>query len=358
MTVQSRSFLSATSIRVDVDVPKSINKLEDKIIEHNIKFAGNSDKQIKAAPRAMAEKLVRLYKHAFHTWQMERMGLVEGLEPMLLEMNNQLLAKIMSTTDRTIRNYKKRLTELGFILKSIYHGSKQPFELLINPEFLVFRKRHKDGIWIYNVQIFPPKGSSTSSQNFTSTLLAEDSAKDDELGPAQRKKAPEQQENEGNPAPMNQVPEQQPEQFSQNEKGSTQTDSINQKAAQLFAKARPLLWPGQYFSQNEVQSARKNIARIFERRPDRVQCLHDIALYRCLLASAYWKREFDEEIQPTGQFFDPDNPKGIAATKDWMFDQERFPLPKINRADKFKLQTKHTNRKNDVNSIGSLFNRE
>jgi hypothetical protein len=82
-----------------------------------------------------------------------------------------------------------------------------------------------------------------------------------------------------------------------------------------------------------------------------------IAFSRCVLAEAYWKREFGEDIPPPGQFFDPDHPKGISATKDWFYDEENFPTPKINRFDKFRLQTYKTQRKNDTVSIASIFNR-
>lgn len=358
MTARS-GFISTVKYRIDV--PKTIDRLTAKIDAHNIKFAHDSSKQIKAAARCLAEKLVRYYYHRFNDWHLERYGLIEGLEPPLLKMNNQELAKEMTATDRTIRNYKKRLTTLGFIVKSIYHGSKKPYELVLNPDFFVFQKRHRDGIWIDNVQIFPPKGTSTNNQNFTSTLLAENSAKNDESEPAHRKKAPEQtpepEKKATEPALTSEVPEQQPELSNQNEKGSTQTERILKKSHLLFSKTRPLLWPGQYFSQNECNLARENIARIFRMAPDRLERMFKIAFSRCVLAEAYWKREFGEDIPPPGQFFDPDHPKGISVTRDWFYDEEKFPTPKINRFDKFRLQTYKTQRKNDTASIASIFNR-
>jgi hypothetical protein len=345
-----------SKVQYKIDVPRTIIRLTAKIDAHNIKHAQDSSRQIKAAPRALAEKLVRMYYHRFNDWHLERYGLIEGLDPPLLEMNNQLLAREMTATDRTIRNYKKRLTDLGFILKSIYHGSKKPYELMLNPDFFVFKKRHKDGIWIDNVQIFPPKGSGTNNQYFTSTLLAEKSAKEAALEPGQRKKAPEPDPKALDPAPRQVAPERTPELSSQHEKGSTQTARIQQKSELLFAKIRPLLWPGQYFSQNECNLARENIARIFRKAPDRLERMFQIAFSRCVLASAYWEREFGESLPPPGQFFDPDIERGISATRDWFYDEEAFPTPKINPANKFRLQTYKTTRKNGAISIGSLFN--
>ena len=340
MTAKSRKgYLSTVSIRVDV--PKTMDRLTQKIIAYNIKFTGCAEKQIKAAPRAMAEKLVRFYKHLFRDWQLERMGMIEGLEPPTLLMNNMILAKEMTTTDRTIRNYKKRLMGLGFIEKSVYHGSKKPYELVLNMDFFVFQKRHRDGIWCDNVQIFPPKGSGTSFQDPSRTLLAENSTKGKELDPGQRKI----------------VPEQQPEPIDQDEMGSTQADRIHQKSALFFSQTRQCFWLDQYFSQNDCNLARKHLAEIFRRKPDRLDFMFKVAFTRTFLAFHYWQREFGENLPPPHLFFDPNNPKGISATKTWLGDQERFPIQAIKTTDKFRLQTHTMAREKNTVKISSIFNR-
>jgi hypothetical protein len=173
---QAKIFNSHTvaraSAQYSINFPKSVNILREKIDLHNTSTSLSSEK-IKTGPAMLAEKLIQIYRKRFTRWQASELFQVNVDDMPTLSINNMFLAGIMACTDRTVRNYRDRLKKLGFIAKEIWHGSNQPFEIVINPEFLFIADNSKSGARAFTSsqrQIFPLISSSTEQEPLTRTL--------------------------------------------------------------------------------------------------------------------------------------------------------------------------------------------
>jgi hypothetical protein len=386
-----------------INLAASYRRLEVRIAAHNIK-ASDASKKIKAAHRSLAEKIIRLYKQAFHRWQASCLGAIEGMQLPTLELNNCFLARVMTCTDRTIKNYRKRLHGLGLIVKTHWHGSRKPYEIEIDPSFLVFEVRNEHGNW----QNFPLTSTCTSTSTLTGTstgtTLEENSSNGKESGP-EPKAAMEQEptlssrpvqrperepetgpetidrnENGGQQSCQStQKPVQRPELNDRNENGGQQSCQSTQKpvqrpelndrnenggqeevswryASQLWVEARRRLWPRKYFSPENEERARKMIQKMFLLAPmDRYGRYFEIWLFRIGLAMLHWEREFGEKVPDPVTFFDLDNPNGFAITKNWPDDPDRYPEHKPNYKLRRKITTQHGGRRSSTIRLGNLF---
>lgn len=369
-----------------INLAASYRRLEVRISAHNIK-AGDASEKIKATHRSLAEKIIRLYKQAFHRWQASCLGAIEGMQLPPLELNNCFLARLMTCTDRTIKNYRKRLHGLGLIAKTHWHGSRKPYEIELDPSFLVFEVRNEYGKW----QNFPLTSTCTKTSTLTGTstgtTLEENSSNGKELGPEPDVSRPvpekeleqeptlssrpvqrlergpgtepepiDRNENGGQQScQTTQGQEQQPETKDRNENGGQ--DEVSWRyASQLWVEARRRLWPRKYFSPENEERARKMIQKMFLLAPmDRYGRYFEIWLFRIGLAMLHWEREFGEKLPDPVTFFDLDNPNGFAITKNWPDDPDRYPEHKPNYKLRRKITTQHGGRRKNTIRLGNLF---
>lgn len=366
-----------------INLAASYRRLEVRISAHNIE-ASDASQKIKATHRSLAEKIIRLYKQAFHRWQASCLGAIEGMQLPALELNNCFLARLMTCTDRTIKNYRKRLYGLGLIVKTHWHGSRQPYEVELDPSFLVFEVRNEYGNW----QNFPLTSTCTNTSTLTSTStgteLEENSsnrgaptATPKELEPDVSRLVPgkgleqeptlssrpvqqleqiDRNENGGQQScQTTQEPVQRPEPKGRNENGGQ--DEVSWRyASQLWVEARRRLWPRKYFSPENEERARKMIQKMFLLAPiDRYGRYFEIWLFRIGLAMLHWEREFGEKLPDPVTFFDLGNPNGFAITKNWTDDPDRYPEHKPNYKLRRRITTQHGGRRSNMIRLGNLF---
>jgi hypothetical protein len=337
--------------------------LEEKIKAHNDR-AISAGQKIKAVHRALAEKLIRLFRRHFAEWQAHNGFIYNPNNTPLptLRVNNEFLGEIMGCTARTIRNYRDRLESLDLITTTILHGSNAAFELILNPDFL----------WVScgsaPLRILPP----VQSFPHTSSCTLQEPLPEPVLEPVCGKKFEESGDCVDNSSRVvGTEPEQlaQPEPNHRNESSgcaartappscaAPPSPAHRQAARFLAAWALRKLYPARNFTVSEKIAIEQQIDRLFA--PVSLQNLPTLAeIYhgRCHLAALVWTTETGTTLPDPWDFFNPDNPRGFRITRDWPERQAEL-LAKVPPSPPPPLKRmRDTDRRTGETKLGNLFN--
>lgn len=341
MTVYKKlKAVETWSIKLD----KSYQLLEHYTQAHNAR-ASKASERIKAVHRALAEKIIRLYRRRWLQYQAENLWANPGDLP-YLELNNQFLAKIMSCTDRTIRNYRDRLEALGLIVETIWHGSNAAYEIKIDPKFLWIESNLHRGMR----KIFPHTSTCTPLQEpFTRTLLPEKSGNDmapvpgtdSEQEPFYRNEQGSTTKKEESQEPQEQTAVVKAEKLEHppakgagdppcgdgppaNDPGEEPKSPRRQFAEAFWSYAKNTLWPGKYFSEPEKEKILARIGALFgAKHPHLYGKILKAYAFRIHLVKLYWQKDCGPLPSPA-EFFDYTNQEGFVKTKAWARNPEKY----------------------------------
>jgi hypothetical protein len=376
--------LISENVSYRIDLACSNRILEQKVREYNLKQS-NRGNLIKSAPAAMGEKLIRLYKQYFRTWQAQNgFSYKPGNELPYLEVNNQFLSDIMQCSERTVRNYRVRLVSLGLIQETVFHGTNAPFELRINPEFLHFCTN----LSLERVPVFSPMRQSlphtstgykekellkgTVSGKICKSETEPQTGTDAELKPEPTgtgkrnetsSNTPPAQETTGTTPPLPAAPPTAPPPPDDSNPGQQEMpdDDPDQPLREKAAKALlhyvlPRMYPGANWTTAQKWAILAAAMRLFSGVPreNLGKCLENYS-YRATLAAFWYERETGNPLPAPTDFFNPDNSEGIRLTKTWPKDTDRFYIPSQRRLPSPVLGNP-TTRKNSQVSLYDLLN--
>lgn len=337
MTAHRNFFNSASkAVKVyQIDFARSIMLLEEKIKQHNAQ-AQSAGVKIKAVHQSLAEKLIRLFRRHFETWQANN-GFVydPAIMPLpTLSVNNEFLAEIMTCTGRTIRNYRDRLERLDLITMTILHGSNANFELVLNPEFLWLRCGSDPQRLQPQVRIFPHTSSCTLPEPLPELVQELVCGKNSTQAgtDVENPSVGQRPHQDANAPSVEQKPEQpeQPEPNNRNESSGSAArtappscaappSAVHRQAARLLCTwALTHLWPRQAFNVTQKLNTERQIERLMSPvSAKNIPTLTEIYLGRCQLASVFWVQETGTPLPAPWEFFSPDNPRGFLLTRSW-----------------------------------------
>jgi hypothetical protein len=352
----SLGFKSEPVFRIDIAC--SNNLLQRKVRDFNRTCQEDRKKTLKAAPAALGEKILRLYKNHFQIWNTKTgYSWRPGAPLPALELNNQFLGEIMSCTDRTIRNYRARLVEIGLIVETTFHGTNAPFEVQLNPDFLHFCTSQSAQRIPLPVQNFPHTRTGTLELELTGTVSGKkcevtgtepepgcgnltpvtgtelepnwNEASSNLLGDVQGEKT-------GTPPRVPAAPPTPPAGAAP-EVDADQPDDPDQphreKAARaLLAFMLPKLYPGRHWKPAEKWAILQVTLRLFAGVPkENLSKVLENYAYRCWIAVYFYERETGKPIPYPTEFFNPDNPTGFRITRAWAKDPDRFTFTNPSR---------------------------
>ena len=345
-----------------VNLAKSYALLEEKVKAYNDQQIDKKAK-IKGVHHTLAKKLLELYMRCFWEWQARQNFSFTPSTPLpYLSINNVTLGDWMTCTDRSIRTYRQKLADLGFILDTIGHGPNKNFEIRLNPAFLwLVVNTHTNRVLLPDVQIFP----QTSSGYPTGTLTGTVSGKKQEPEMAVVDVAPvlEQQElvnwNESRenqrPFRATGTPTGTPPSCAAPPAPAVE-NPLQRRAGRLLIKySLPLLYPSiRYWNAQDKGQIEAHAARLFEGiDEENLNKVMDRYCLRVLMASHHYARFTGAPLPHPTLFFDRDQPAGFVLTRNWPQYPEQFPIIRARTAP--KVRTSAPQGGNEI-QIGQLFN--
>ncbi len=370
MTAHSTVFRPVSTVKVyQIDYPRSIMLLEEKIEQHNDK-AISAGQKIKVVHRTLAEKLIRLFRRHFAEWQAHHGFIYNPNNTPLptLRVNNEFLGKIMGCTARTIRNYRDRLENLDLITTTILHGSNAAFEVVLNPDFLWVSCGSDPLRLLPPVQSFPHTSSCTLQEPLPELVQEPVCGKDfSECG----------EPVDNSSRAVGTEPEQpaQPEPKNRNESSGDRTrtpfpvapgfpapppsPAHRQAARFLAAWALRKLYPARNFTVSEKIAIEQQIDRLFAPVSLRnLPTLAEIYHGRCQLAALVWTTETGKPLPNPWDFFNPDNPNGFRITRDWPERQAELLAKLPPSPPPTPKRMRDTDRRSGETKLGNLFNQQ
>jgi hypothetical protein len=346
-----------------LNLAKSYALLEEKVKAYNDQQIDKKTK-IKGVHHSLAKKLLELYMRCFWEWQAKQNFSFTPHTPLpYLSINNVTLADWMTCTDRSIRTYRQKLAELGFILDTIGHGPNKNFEIRLNPAFLwLVVNTHTNRVLLPDVQIFPQTSSGYPERELTGTVSGK--KLEPEMAVGDVAMVPEQQEPMNwNESPENHAPV-----------GATGTPTgtppscaappapaaenpVQRRAGRILIKySLPLLFPKKhYWTPQERGRMEAQAARLFQGiTEEKLNKIMDNYCLRVLMAAHHYARFTGAPIPHPELFFNPDQPAGFVLTRNWPQYPEQFPIIRRNKPAP-KVRTSAGAGTGQV-QIGQLFN--
>lgn len=343
----SRSRSAAPALVYRINIARSCALLEEHLKTYN----QTAQSKIKAVHFTLAKKLIELYARRFAEWQAKSNYSFHPDTPLpLLKINNETLAEWLLCTDRTVRNYRARLSDIQFITQTIWHGSARPYEIALNPAFLWLACNvHTERILLPNGQNFPLTGSGYLKQELTGTVSGKKPEPDQQVAEVALVPEPPEPENRNesreNQAPFGATGTTTGTPPSSGAPPSPAARSCDErKVARLFVPAvLPLLYGRKYWTAAEKGRIEAQMARLFAGvKEDKVNTVLKNYYLRCQLAAQHYQRFTGIPLPHPEQFFNPDIAAGFVLTRHWPQYPEEFPLTRQQRAPVFKRSEERT----------------
>ncbi len=344
-----------------LNIAQSYKLVEQKFNDYN---SQQSDKKnrLKAAHFALAKKLVELFTARFWEWQAKHGFSFTPSTPLpTLSINNVTLAEWIFCTDRSVRNYRQKLQQCGFILDTISHGTKKNFELALNPEFLWMAvNTHTNRVVLSiaersrseaPVQNFPQTSSGYPERELTGTVCGKKLEPSTAMADAEMVQEQQELEN-GNERREESTP------F-----GATGTltgtppscaappapaveNAFQRRAGRLLIQySLPLLHPKtRYWNAHEKGQMEAQAARLFEGVTEQnLNKILDNYCLRVLMAAHHYQRFTGVPIPHPAVFFNPDEPAGFVLTRNWPQYPDQFPIIRAKTAPKVRTSKPQDN---------------
>jgi hypothetical protein len=342
-----------------LDLAASYARLEAWIQASNEKHRGDSARRLTGNHRTLAEKIINKYRTFWMAYQAEHLDADVQRLP-AIDFNNVFLGKCIGKSPRTVRRLRARMVEVGLIVWEKWHGSRSQFELLLNPEILVFKDqqgRLSPAGWVA-LQAFakkdmrtkcPPTKTSTltSTTRTTSTGMADNLSagmdsppSGDEVGNEQAPASTVGKHEENSAKPSGQARASTKKSCAKKARSvaprpapidENRAKHRRQAASALWVQARQMLWGKRYLSQHIQEEALLQIERLFGDRP--VSSFVRIVqhyYHRLKLAKLYYLAEHDLDRFPhPAAFFNPDNSTGFRDTRRMADDPQRYPVDAV-----------------------------
>jgi len=347
---------------------KTRARLEEYINAHNARHQGNSRMQLKASHRQLAEKMIDKYRLHYAAYQAANIFATPAELP-YIDFNGPFLATITGASERTTRRLRKRLADAGVIVDTIFHGSKAQFEIMLNPEILVFmdqagnqitagwtgQQERSDAPLENDMRTKCPHTSAcnpTSTKHTSaSTRLADNSSANADTPPS-GDEAKSEQERVSTSKQSSKHDESRyitPKRGKADNKKSCAKKSEpappppptdpkrakhrHQAARALWSHAKKILWGDRYMSKTLQHQAIRQIERLFGDAPlENFGRIVEHYAHRLHLARLYWCHDHDQDEFPSPvDFFNPDNSAGFVDTRRMYQDKENYPPTPTNR---------------------------
>lgn len=321
-----------------------------------LQFKAYNDQQIdkksrlKAVHHSLAKKLIELYAGTFWNWQVKNGFSFNPYTPLpLLSINNVSLADWMLCSDRSIRNYRRKLQQCGFIVETVDHGPLKNFEIRVNPAFFWLAvNTTSTRVYIPPVQIFPQTSSGYPERELKGTVSGK--KPEPEMAVAELEpnvaSVPEPREPvNGNERRENHGPLGATGTPTGTEKSCAKKESpaarnpLQRRAGRLLLKySLPLLYPKKrYWTAQEKGEMEAQAARLFERvSEEKLNKVMDHYCLRVLLAAHHYQRFTGVPIPRPDLFFNPDQATGFVLTRNWPQYPEEFPAVRAKATPKVR----------------------
>lgn len=363
---------SATTPQVAVfriNIAKSYALLEERVKTYN---DAQTEKRnmVKAVHYSLAKKLIELYAGCFAAFQTRINYAYTTFTPLpLLAINNQSLSAWMICTDRTIRNYRSKLVDLGLISETVFHGSNKPYEIRLNPEFFWMAvNTTTTRVYLPEGRNFPLTCSSTNQQELTRTVSGkkpEPKMAVAELEPnaatvleLQEPMNRNESQEESTPVGATGDPTGTPPSCATPPAAAPAKREHRHAGRALLAYALPLLYPNKrYWTPKEKSDMEAQAARLFAGVTDLNinRVLENYAL-RILMSAHHYQRVAGVPIPSPWEFFNPDREHGFAATRNWPQYPEKFPVQRTRIAPKIRQKNQDLPERTGQIQIGQLLN--
>lgn len=350
-----------------INIAKSYALLEERVKAYN---DAQTEKRhmIKAVHYSLAKKLIELYAGCFAAFQTRINYAYTPFTPLpLLAINNQSLSDWMVCTDRTIRNYRTKLVDLGLISETVFHGSNKPYEIRINTAFLWLSvNTTTTRVALPDVQSFPLTCSSTKEQELTRTVSGkklEPEMAVAELEPnaatvLERQEPMNRNESQEKHAPVGATgdPTGTPPSCATPPAAAPAKREHRYAGRALLAYALPLLYPNKrYWTPQEKSRMEEQAARLFRGVTDlNINKVLDHYALRILMASHHYQRVAGVPLPSPWDFFNPDLEHGFAATRNWPQYPEKFPVQRTRIAPKIRQNAQDVPERTGQIQIGQL----
>lgn len=326
---------ASSAVVYRLNIAKSYALLEEKVNAYNER---QSEKKhmIKGVHYSFAKKLIELFAGTFANFQTKINYSFHPHTPLpYLVINNQTLAEWIKCTDRTVRNYRAKLVELGLITETIFHGSNKPYEIQLNPAFLWLAvNTTTTRVALPEVQNFPLTCSGYPEQGLTGTVsgkkLEPGMAVADAVTVLELQEPGNWNESQENHAPVGATgtPTGTPPGCGAPPTESPESRDQRRLARLLLAYALPLLFPQKrYWPPAEKGRMEAQAARLFAGVTElNMQKVLDNYFLRVLMAAHHYARVAGVPLPHPEVFFNPDIETGFAATRYWPHHPEQFPV--------------------------------
>ena len=321
-----------------------------------VQFKAYNDQQIdkksrlKAVHHSLAKKLIELYAGTFWNWQVKNGFSFTPYTPLpLLSINNVTLADWMLCSDRSIRNYRNKLQQCGFIVQTVDHGPLKNFEIGLNPAFFWLAvNTTSTRVYIPPVQIFPQTSSGYPERELKGTVSGK--KPEPEMAVAELEpnvaSVPEPREPvNGNERREHQGPQGATGTPTGTEKSCAKKESpaaenpLQRRAGRLLLKySLPILYPKKrYWTASEKGAMEAQAARLFEGvSEEKLNKVMDHYCLRALLAAHHYQRFTGVPIPAPDLFFNPDHASGFVLTRHWPQYPEEFPVVRAKTAPRVR----------------------
>ncbi|MBI2271032.1 MAG: hypothetical protein HYU69_11870 [Bacteroidetes bacterium] len=121
-----------------IHYPTAFKALDCYIDTYN-ECAENRKDKLRTGAVMTAKELIRIYGISLLKANGSKEIVAENLPT--LQTNNMQLAKLVKCSSRTIQRHVLKLQTAGIITSKIFHGSNSNFELLINPQILLVKRK-------------------------------------------------------------------------------------------------------------------------------------------------------------------------------------------------------------------------
>lgn len=352
-----------------INIARSYALLEDRVKAYNDSQSEKKNR-IKAVHYSLAKKLIDLYAGCFAAFQIKiNYGYTPYTPLPYLSINNQSLSDWMVCTDRTIRNYRAKLVDLGLISETVFHGSNKPYEIRLNPEFFWLAvNTTTTRVYLPEGRNFPLTSSSTNQQELTRTVSGKKPEPEmavAELEPnaatvLERQEPMNRNESREESAPVGATgdPTGTPSSCANVPAPALQSRDQRNAGRALLAYALPLLYPNKrYWTPKEKSDMEAQAARLFAGVTDlNINRVLENYSLRILMAAHHYPRVAGVPIPSPWEFFNPDREHGFAGTRNWPQYPEKFPVQRARIVPKIRQKNQDLPERTGQIQIGQLLN--